>query len=54
MKEIKIEFTDKEITPWGGIGLLRQILDRINITEVLSNASLPEQGSKTGQMRKTI
>jgi hypothetical protein len=48
MKEIKIEFTDKEITPWGGISLLRQILDRINITEVLSNAPLPEQGSNRG------
>jgi hypothetical protein len=48
MKSLKIEFTDKEITPWGGIGLMRQMLKKIDFNEVLSAAPIPEQGSNRG------
>ena len=45
---IKIDFTDKEITPWGGISLMKQMLEKVNFTEVLHTISLPEQGSNRG------
>jgi len=48
MKALKIEFTDKEITPWGGISLLRQMLQKVEINELLSQAPLPQQGSNRG------
>jgi hypothetical protein len=28
---LKIEFTDKEITPWGGISLMRQMLNKLSV-----------------------
>lgn len=46
--DLKIEFTDKEITPWGGISLMKQILDKSKIKDILQNLSLPEQGSNRG------
>jgi hypothetical protein len=48
MKAIKIEFTDKEITPWGGLSLLGQMLKKVEINKVLANAPLPMQGSNRG------
>lgn len=36
MQEIKIAFTDKEITPWGGMVLLKNMLRKINFAEVIS------------------
>jgi len=46
--ELKIDFTDKEITPWGGISLMHQMLTKLQIHEVLSSIPLPEQGSNRG------
>ena len=48
MKSLKIDFTDKEITPRGGISLFRQMIERIDFANVLSNAQLPSQGSNRG------
>ncbi len=48
MKDLKIEFTDKEITPWGGMSLMRKMLDKMNFEEVLNISSLPNQGSNRG------
>ncbi|MEJ5302773.1 MAG: IS1380 family transposase, partial [Bacteroidales bacterium] len=48
MKALYIDFTDKEITPWGGMALLKQMLDRIDFESVLRNADLPAQGSNRG------
>jgi len=48
MKALHIDFTDKEITPWGGISLLKQMFDRIDFETVLRNAELPGQGSNRG------
>lgn len=47
--ELKIEFTDKEITPWGGMVLLKKMLDRIDFSDVISScSSLPSPGSNRG------
>ena len=48
MENIKISFTNKEITPWAGIALLGRMLDSISIEETLINLPLPKQGSNRG------
>jgi len=46
--DLKIGFTDKEITPWGGISLMRQMLKKLSIDELLQGIGLPKQGSNRG------
>jgi hypothetical protein len=31
--ELKIEYTDKESTPWGGMLLMKKLVERTGITE---------------------
>jgi len=45
---LKIEFTDKEITPWGGIVLLKRMLDKIGFEKILSDTDIPKPGSNSG------
>ena len=44
----EIEFTDKKITPWGGIILMKKFLDRMNIIKQLEAIGLPKQNSNRG------
>lgn len=46
--DLKIEFTDKEITPWGGMILMKEIIRRTGINEILQNIGLPVQHSNRG------
>lgn len=46
--DFKIAFTDKEITPWGGIVLMKKMLDRMDFDECLDRLPLPAQGSNRG------
>jgi hypothetical protein len=46
--ELKIEFTDKEITPWGGMVLMKKLIEKTGISEVLKRLPLPTQGSNRG------
>ncbi|RTL55525.1 MAG: hypothetical protein EKK39_02770 [Sphingobacteriales bacterium] len=46
--DIKIAFTDKEITPWSGTLLLKKMLDRMNIDDQLDKLPFPLQGSNRG------
>lgn len=48
MADLKIEFTDKEITPWGGIALLKKMIDKMSFVELLKTCPLPSQGSNRG------
>ena len=48
MKALQIGFTDKEITPWGGMALLGQMLAKMDFGSVLSEIDLPVQGSNRG------
>jgi len=53
--EIKIDFTDKEITPWGGMVLLKNMLDRTNFANVIASCpSLPTSGSNRGYKPREI
>lgn len=46
--ELKIEFTNKEITAFGGLVLLKKMLDKTGITNFLSTLALPQPGSNRG------
>jgi hypothetical protein len=51
----EISYTNKEITPWGGMVFLRQMLNKIGFREQIENCPfLPEQGSNRGYDPKTI
>ncbi len=44
----ELQFTDKEITLWGGMGLMKRLLDRIGFESVWRRCGLPEPGSNCG------
>lgn len=46
--DLRIEYTDKEITPWGGMVLMKKLIERTGINEELARISLPSQGSNRG------
>jgi len=41
-------FTDKPVTPWGGLRLIREMLIRMRFKEVLESSGLPKPGSNRG------
>ena len=46
--EFDLRFTDKEITAWGGMGLMKRMLDHLGFESALSACGLPEPGSNRG------
>lgn len=47
--EFDISYTSKEITPWGGIVFLKQMLDKIGFRALIDkNNDLPQSGSNRG------
>lgn len=46
--DYKIEYTDREITPWAGILMLKKMLDKMNFDSCLSSVQMPEPGSNRG------
>ncbi|MCX7745253.1 MAG: transposase, partial [Flavobacteriales bacterium] len=46
--DYKIEFTDKEITPWSGILMLIKMLEKMDFDACLDHLPLPQQGSNRG------
>jgi hypothetical protein len=48
VKELQIEFTDKKVTAWGGMKLMKDMLDSICIKELMGSLELPAKGSNRG------
>ena len=49
MKELTFEYSNKQVTPFGGMLLIKRFLDRTGINEFLSSRSdLPQPGSNSG------
>lgn len=48
MGELKIAFTDKEITPWGGVAMMSRMLEKMGFDEMLQGLQLPAPGSNRG------
>jgi hypothetical protein len=46
--EIQLRFTDKEIKPWGGLSLMKQMLDHLRFEEALTQSEIPAQRSYRG------
>jgi hypothetical protein len=53
--DFDISYTSKEITPWGGMVFLKQMLDKIGFRKlILDNKDLPQSGSNRGYDTTTI
>jgi hypothetical protein len=53
--DFDISYTSKEITPWGGMVFLKQMLDKIGFRKlILDNKDLPQSGSNRGYDTPTI
>ena len=53
--EFEIGYTDREITPWGGMVFMRQMLDKMGFRKVVNDqADLPVPGSNRGYPATTI
>ncbi len=53
--ELDIRYTNKEITPWGGMIFLKQMLKKIGFRELIQqNPDLPQPGSNRGYITSTI
>jgi hypothetical protein len=52
--DFQIGFTDKEITPWGGMALMKKMLDRCGIDDLISKLEMPEPGSNRGYSPEQI
>lgn len=46
--DFELRFTDREITPWGGLGLMERMLGHIGFREALAVSGLPQPGSNRG------
>jgi hypothetical protein len=55
MRDLKIQFTDKAITAWGGMVLLKNMLRQMDFEQVIRSLdSLPQQGSNRGYNPYTV
>ena len=53
--EFEISYTNKEITPWGGMVFLKQMLEKMGFRELIEqNPDLPRRGSNRGYQTSTI
>jgi hypothetical protein len=53
--EFDISYTSKEITPWGGMIFLKQMLQKVSFRELIEqNPDLPQSGSNRGYKTATI
>jgi len=48
LENLKIEFTEREITDWGGISLLKKMVDKMAFESHLDSLPLPLQYSNRG------
>lgn len=48
VKDIQVVFTDQKVTAWGGMKLMKDMIDGIGIKEFMSGLDLPEKGSNRG------
>jgi len=48
MHQIPYSFTDKQVTPWGGLRLIQEFYERCGLREQIRSLNLPEPGSNRG------
>jgi hypothetical protein len=48
MVNLPVEFSDKQVTPFGGLSLMKIFMDKVGIVEQLQRVNLPQLGSNRG------
>ncbi|MEZ4912169.1 MAG: hypothetical protein R2774_15075 [Saprospiraceae bacterium] len=48
MEKLTYSFTNKEVTPWGGMVFMKQMLDKLVLEAIMSCDDLPAQNSNRG------
>ena len=48
MSDFELSFSDKNITPWGGMSLMKRMLDRMGFAAALEGCGLPTPASNRG------
>lgn len=48
MQKIRYEFVEKPVTAWGGLRMMKELIDRIGILKFMENLPLPKPGSNRG------
>ena len=48
MGELKIAYSDKKVTPWGGMKLLKDFIDHLQILPYLNELNIPQPNSNRG------
>lgn len=48
MRDLELHLSDKLITPWGGMPLIKRMLDHLGFEQELADASLPQPCSNRG------
>jgi len=48
MGELKIQYSDKKVTPFGGMKLLKDFIDTTNIIKDLKSVNIPQPQSNAG------
>jgi len=51
---MEIEFVDKEITAWGGLAILKKLIDNTGFSEHLKKLPLPTQNSNRGHQPRQL
>jgi hypothetical protein len=46
--QYEIEYSDEKVTAWGGMRLMKEVLERSGVSAHLAEAPLPELGSNKG------
>ena len=46
MGELKISYSDKKVTPWGGMKLLKNFIDHLQILPYLNELNIPQPQSQ--------
>ncbi len=54
MVNLPIEYSDKKVTPFGGMSLMKRFVDSIGIRDFLDSLDLPEKGSNRSYEAKHI
>jgi len=54
MVNLPIEYSDKQVTPFGGMSLMKRFIDKTEIREYLSELDLPQPGSNRGYYPEQI
>lgn len=48
MGELKIAYSDKKVTPWGGMKLLKNFIDHLEILSYMKQLNIPQPNSNAG------